>query len=325
LSAEQTTETYHLSRLKLFSTNLAASLLPSFLRLLQSFLKRLRSKRFVLSALSSSNYISIYEYDGGVKLSLNKLCDHNLNYSLLWRSKCEPLKRTLVSMLISFGFLKDKQIYDIGAYIGDNALPWLALSSLLNQNISVYAIDPCQSNIEFMHATAVYNNLELKVLCSLISDRIENYTPLQSWTHSSFHVSNNPQYKSIRSTTIDSLYSSSMPSKVGLLHIDVEGMEYAVLNGASKLILENRPLIIYELHLNDPSHSKPGLLLHSQGYKIYTINEIISGNRPDCRNMIAIPGESTLISDLSFFSSVTESLSGYYPIVIGPPVIPYLI
>lgn len=156
-----------------------------------------------------------------------------------------------------------------------------------------------------MKATAAYNNLELTAICSLISDRVDRYTPVESWTHSSFLISDDPELKSIESSTIDSLYANSGSPNVGLMHIDVEGMEYAVLKGSTQVIRDNRPLIIYELHLNDPNHRKSSYLLRSHGYKIYTINEIISGNRPDCRNMIAMPDESSFLSHNPFFSEIS--------------------
>lgn len=290
---------------------------------LKSAAKGLRSKRYVLSALLDSNYTALYQYEGNVLLRLDKACDHDLNYSLVWRSKCEPLKRIIVSKLISSGNLKNKTILDIGAYIGDSSIPWLALSSHLNHDLQVCAIDPCQENIDFIKATALYNNLEIIALCSLLSDRVERYAPVESWSHSSFQVIDDTDLKSVTSSTLDSIYANIGTPNVGLIHIDVEGMEYQVLNGSKEVIKQNRPIIIYELHLNDPDHKMAGSLLRSHGYMIYTINEIISGNRPDCRNMLALPVESTILSDQFFFSAKASFSPEIYPIVVGPPVIPY--
>ena len=120
---------------------------------------------------------------------------------------------------------------DIGAYTGDSSFPWLAFSSHLNHDPTVSEIDPCQANIDFIKATALYNNLEIIAVRSLLSDRFERYAPLETWFHSSFQVLDDTALKSATSCTMDSICANIGTPNFGLMPIDVEGMEYQVLNG----------------------------------------------------------------------------------------------
>ena len=53
----------------------------------------------------------------------------------------------------------------------------------------------------------------------------------------------------INAVSLDYLYQTKIIENIGYIHLDVEGMEYKIIEGSSKLINEYRPLISFEQHL----------------------------------------------------------------------------
>ena len=58
---------------------------------------------------------------------------------------------------------KDKNFIDLGAWIGDNSLPWAKLLKKLNGNGIIYAIDPSEYNCNFIEKTANLNQLSTNI------------------------------------------------------------------------------------------------------------------------------------------------------------------
>jgi hypothetical protein len=88
---------------------------------------------------------------------------------------------------------------------------------------------------------------------------------------------------------------------IGYIHLDVEGMEYKVIEGSSKLIESCRPIISFEQHLEIDDYDIISSHLKSKDYRIFLIDEILPGCRHDCRNSFAFPNEifnETLIENI---------------------------
>ncbi|QHI95981.1 FkbM family methyltransferase [Aristophania vespae] len=87
--------------------------------------------------------------------------------------------------------------------------------------------------------------------------------------------------------TIDSLSLS----RLDFVKLDVEGMENAVLNGATETIKKFNPIIYMESH-NDGHGAEARAYARSLGYKLYRI--IVMGEQ----NVLCLPQNSTHVTDL---------------------------
>ena len=91
---------------------------------------------------------------------------------------------------------------------------------------------------------------------------------------------------------------------IGYIHLDVEGMDYKVLVGASNIIDKDRPIITFEQHLEIDDYSLILNFLNKKKYTVFLIDEILPGCRPDCRNSIAFPNEiysENLINNINHY------------------------
>lgn len=115
------------------------------------------------------------------------------------------------------------------------------------------------------------------------------------------------QGNKVQQDTLDNLIDVS---SLKLIKVDVEGMEYEVIKGASELIKKHRPYIYFE---NDRPNKSQRLLEYvaSLGYRIYSHKsslfnpENFKGNTTNifsknfiCNNAIAIPEELNINSNL---------------------------
>jgi FkbM family methyltransferase len=194
--------------------------------------------------------------------------------------------RDIVTLLIKNNIIK-KNIIDLGAWIGDNALPWSK-----NINAIVYAIDPSRENCQYITDTANLNNIEnIKVIRTAISNKIEILSTNDDLFHCSF-VFDKPELNGknkIISTSLDELHRQNQITDIDFIHLDVEGMEFKVIQGAENIINRYQPIIIFEQHLEIDDYMGLANHLSDKNYRVYIIKETLKGCRPDCRNFIAIP------------------------------------
>jgi len=184
-----------------------------------------------------------------------------------------------------------RNIIDLGAWIGDNSIPWAKLNSG-----TVYAIDPSSFNCLFIDTICQINEIENVItIVGAISDTEEILSTLEDLQHCSF-VYNNPipyffSENKIKATTLDILYETKVVEDIGYIHLDVEGMEYKVMKGASTLIDKERPIITFEQHVDRDNVKECISFLNEKMYTVFMIDELLSGCAQDCRNFIAFPNE----------------------------------
>ena len=214
----------------------------------------------------------------------------------------------------------------LGAFIGDNTLPWA-------KNISgiIYAIDPSFENCEFIDKMAKNNELQnIKIFQTAISDCDEILSTNENLHHCSF-VFGNPGTtgaNKVNATTLDKLFQTGHIENIGYIHLDVEGMEYKVLKGAANIIKTFEPIITYEQHIDKENIDEIFDYLKSFSYNIFLIDEILPGCWSDCRNFIAFPSNidsNIIICDIHQYlgfqiikeikhSNKTTIITGYYHI-----------
>lgn len=216
------------------------------------------------------------------------LINHPFTPQFRNRDHHEVLFRRINTFLILRGII-NRNIIDLGAWIGDNTIPWAK-----NIQGTVYAIDPSQDNCEFIRATAAANNLSnVKIVQTAISDHNELLSTNDDLTHCSFVYGNTGQTgtNKVHAVSLDYLFATGTIENIGYIHLDVEGMEYKVLIGSSSIIDTNRPVITFEQHLETDDYGAILCYLSQKKYTVFLIDEVLPGCRPDCRNSIAFPTE----------------------------------
>ena len=95
----------------------------------------------------------------------------------------------------------------------------------------------------------------------------------------------------VNAVSLDYLYETKTIENIGYIHLDVEGMEYKILQGSNKLLDECRPIISFEQHLELDDYSIILSYLNNKNYVVFLIDEILPACRHDCRNSFAFPNE----------------------------------
>jgi FkbM family methyltransferase len=137
-------------------------------------------------------------------------------------------------------YLPGTAVIDVGANIGNHAVFFGAIL-----NAQVYAYEPFQPNYDLLEMNVAANGLDGRVIPALCAVGADVGV-------GSLHPGP-PQNLGITRITfgsgevpVRSLDSLSIPGPIGLIKIDVEGAEVAVLRGAAALIGEWLPDIVIE-------------------------------------------------------------------------------
>ncbi len=175
---------------------------------------------------------------------------------------------------------------DMGAWIGDNAIPW----ALQNPDRVVYAIDPSPENCAFIRQLADLNDVSnVTILQKVVSDAVKQVSTSEDLSHCSFKEGTEGSCV-LESTTLDILHDLGHITDIGYIHLDVEGMEMDVVLGASEILDRYQPFLSIEQHLDTDDYQKlVDYLNHKHRYRTFMIHEILPGNRLDCRNFLCFP------------------------------------
>lgn len=236
----------------------------------------------------------IFTNDNNVEI---QLLEHMFSDMFRNRTVHEAIFRQINTYLINNNIInRDKNIIDLGAWIGDNSIPWAK-----NINGIVYAIDPSKDNCDYINAMKILNNIDnMLIIKAAISDSEKIIsTDCDNLQHCSF-INNGSLSNKIQSFSLDTLYKQGIIRDVGYIHLDVEGMENLVIEGSKQLIDDLKPIITFEQHLDTDNYSEICKKLHDN-YAVFLINELLLGCREDCRNFIAFP-------NTIFNSDIIESI-----------------
>lgn len=233
----------------------------------------------------------IFNNDNNITINLPEDSSFR-NERMITRPGHEKYFRQVHTFLLNKKII-NKNIVDVGSWIGDNTIPWA-----LNTNNIVYSIDPCKENCDYINKVCQYNNINnVKTINIAISNKKCTLQSRGKLQMCSFVYNNKPHHPIIKSeaTSLDNLMS--IIKDIDYIHIDIEGMEYQALSGGLKLIELYQPIISYEQHINtfDKTNKyKIKELLNNNNYITYMINEVITGNNSDCRNFFAFPKEKNI-------------------------------
>ena len=252
--------------------------------------------------LKNNNYIVNFIHENNIKISLpeipltsvitNKNDILKKTYNFFLRPKAEPLFRKVIFDLYNQKYIDSrKSIIDIGCWIGDNCIVW---AKYLKDDAVVFAIDPSTKNISFAKNIATKNNVtNIKWVNAVCADKPG--IPLSfngSLDHARFKITEKTS-NSLISQTLDQISLDKINS-IGLMHLDVEGFELKVLNGATKIIEKSKPTIVFEQLISKENTTVIFDFLRQYQYDIYMINEVLPGCELDCRNFIAFDSNKQL-------------------------------
>jgi FkbM family methyltransferase len=227
----------------------------------------------------------VFTNDGGITVSL---IEHPFSQTFASRNNHEVLFRRMHTYLMDTGVIKNN-IIDLGAWIGDNTIPWSKRSDA--KRSVVYAIDPSRENCDFIQIMCDHNQIDnVKIFQTAVSDKMETLSTNDDMYHCTF-VQGGEGRNKVDAITLDHLFNIGEIENIGYIHLDVEGMEYKVILGSEKIIDTYKPIITFEQHLEIDNYNLILEHLTNKNYIVYLIDEVLPGCRPDCRNSIAFPKE----------------------------------
>jgi len=230
-----------------------------------------------------------------------KLIEHPFSQTFASRNNDEVLFRRMHVYLMNSGIIKNN-IIDLGAWIGDNTIPWakriceskLGESKLGESKLglaTIYAIDPSLENCHFINEMCNHNQIDnVKIFQTAVSNKMETLSTNDDMYHCTFEPGTQGRNK-VNAITLDHLFQNGEIENIGYIHLDVEGMEYKVILGANQIIDACRPVITFEQHLEIDNYDLILNHLLNKKYVVFLIDEIMPSCRTDCRNSIAFPEE----------------------------------
>lgn len=243
---------------------------------------------------------------------------------LAQRPHYEPLLRNVTYRLLTSGVIAPgRSVIDIGCWIGDNALVWAQLVD--PERSSIYAIDPSQDNLRFAETIAAHNGItNIRFIEAVCSDASGQPMVLDgSPHHATFRPLTSPsaEHATRTTTTLDEIIGLDSWGSVGLVHVDVEGLELRVLKGATNILVHSRPFVLFEGHLRDvPEIGEVARFLRGFNYTVFMINEVLIGSRLDCRNFLAV-GDERVDEVLRAIDDPEAPRAREFPAAVGPRLI----
>ncbi len=181
-----------------------------------------------------------------------------------WLGSYENEKQKIFAKYVRVG----DTVYDIGAHTGYYSL---LASMLVGQQGKVYAFEPLPRNVQFLreHLRAnLVNNVQIMPFA------ISNWSGVARFSNgnSSFQGHLSPEGEiEVPVVSLDELWKKGELVSPQVIKIDVEGAEFSVLTGATRLIQSSRPIIFLATHKTE-IHYQCKAWLKSAGYQVSILN-----------------------------------------------------
>jgi FkbM family methyltransferase len=143
---------------------------------------------------------------------------------------------------------KDSIVIDIGANVGDSAIPFL------KENIKTVCVEPSSLYVEYLRKNIEDNNFsELTIIVKKLISTKNSKTNLaikDGTATSNVHHEESTLTEEINdSISLDHLMKNY--SKVSLVKIDTDGFDFDVINSGKNFFTKNKPLIFFENYINE--------------------------------------------------------------------------
>ena len=213
--------------------------------------------------IGTNNQIAYDIFSQDEKLQIDKLVKNFYNNIFKLTDNCHAYQQYLLPInhfepsvfyykhqlddLQNLNAFKDKDIVDVGGFIGDSAL---IFSSYTNRN--VYSFEPVTHNYNLMLKTIELNKSKNiipvnKALAS--SEEIQKISVDDSCSSINQSLARTQTFEEIRTTTLDK-YVLENNLNIGLIKVDIEGYEQEFLKGAIQTIKKFRPTLLISIYHN---------------------------------------------------------------------------
>lgn len=222
-----------------------------------------------------------------------------------------PLFKILTNRFV----LSNQVSIDAGANIGNHSLFFADIFS------EVYSFEPNPITFKLLEVNT-FTSKTIKVFNVGLSDENSkkkiSVLPSNLGASSITYDHKNNLYFNVILKKLDEIEELNY-KKIGLLKVDVEGMEVNVIRGAIRIIKENLPIILLEYFQGDDSIKFEQIqsLLREYGYKIYLLRESHYSKVKILRRIKRLFLVLTNGS-LKYYLKQTEDIpKGYYPMLIA--------
>ena len=166
----------------------------------------------------------------------------------------------------SLNRVKNRDIVDVGGYIGDSAI---LLADYTDKN--VYTFEPGSNNYNTLQETIKLNNSKNIVPIKLglgSKTEVVEFSINDGESKCVFDNKSDFDVEKINITTLDE-YTEQNNIDVGLIKVDIEGLEQDFLKGARKTIENQKPVLLLSIYHNpdDFFHIKTIIESWNLGYK----------------------------------------------------------
>ena len=224
-----------------------------------------------------------------IRLYLNNK-DNFLSRDIAFNKIWEPEITKLVKEIIK----KDQIVIDVGANIGYFTT---LFSKLVGKTGKVYSFEPAPINFELLKRNVLVNNLQnvlmYQIAVSNVSDKQDLY--LSTWNYGDNRLFEKPRDErdlEREKIKVDTMrLAEIVQEKINFIKIDVQGLEWQVIDGAKKLIDHNDDIkIIFEFtpQLLKLNGVKPEDFLYRLLEMDFNIYDIDAGNNLINYNIVNI-------------------------------------
>ena len=174
--------------------------------------------------------------------------------------------------------IKNGNILDLGAFVGDSALMFSKITSG-----EVYAVEAQKKNCEIIREVIALNNANnIKIFQSAVGDKEGSatfyYNETSNWGTFCPLESREYSQEEITVTTVDAIVEKNN-LKISVIKADIEGMESDMIRGAVNTLKEQKPTLLLKIHHTprDFFEIKPFIESLKLGYK-FKIHKQVDGN-----------------------------------------------
>lgn len=146
-------------------------------------------------------------------------------------------------------YLKEKDVIDAGAFIGDSALMFLREYNCKR----IFAFEPESKNYNLLQKTIEINKCsKITPVKKGLGDKTGRRVSIASVGSSSCILRgvNDVSGEIVELTTIDDFVNKNQYSNIGLIKMDIEGYEYEAIKGAIETIRKNQPILLISIYHN---------------------------------------------------------------------------
>lgn len=165
----------------------------------------------------------------------------------------------------NFEIIRNKNIIDVGAFIGDSAI---ILSPLTDKNVYSFEVDP--QNFYYMQDTIKLNNLKNVIPVNIALGDEPGSVHINAKGSATTIADENCENKILyKQDSLDHFVKEHNNLSVGLIKVDIEGYEMNFLQGAINTIKEQKPVLLISIYHNWNDYSGIKLFIESLnlGYK----------------------------------------------------------